>query len=127
MNLPLLVPGILIAAGGVGVFLFPARFIEFTRSLLAHPGAKWLAGGIRLVLGALVLAGSGAASHPAAVASFGALLAVVGAVLLVLPRPRFEAIARWGVGLSPAAMRLAAVAAIALGIWLSFSAGGGLA
>ena len=124
MNLPVLVPGILIAAAGVGVLLIPARFIDFTRTLLAHPGAKWLAGGIRLVLGALILTGSGAASHPAAVASVGALLAVVGAVLLVLPRPRFEAIARWGVGLSPAAMRLAAAAAIVLGAWLSFSAGG---
>ena len=124
MNLPVLVPGILIAAAGVGVLLIPVRFIDFTRSLLAHPGAKWLAGGIRLVLGALILTGSGAASHPAAVASVGALLAGVGAVLLVLPRPRFEAIARWGVGLSPAAMRLAALAALALGAWLCYEAGG---
>lgn len=125
MNLPVLVPGILIAAGGVGALLFPARFIDFTRGLLAHPGAKWFAAGIRIALGALILAGSGDARHPAAVATVGTLLLIVGAVLLVLPRPRFEALAGWGVGLSASALRLAAVAAIALGVWLSFAAGGG--
>lgn len=125
MNLPVLVPGVLIAAGGVGVLLFPVQFIGFTRNRLAHPGGKWFAGGIRLVLGALVLTGSEGASHPAAVAAIGALLVVVGAVLLALPRPRFEALARWSVALPPAAIRVAAVAAIALGAWLSFAAGGG--
>ena len=126
VNLPLLVPGILIAAAGAGILLFPARFIEFTKSVLARPGAKWFAGGIRIGLGALLLAGSGAALHPAAVATAGGLLLVVGAVLLLLPRPRFEALARWGIGLSPAAMRLAAAVAIALGLWLALEAGGGV-
>ena len=125
MNLPVLVPGILIAAAGVGVLLFPERFIGFTRDLLARPAAKWYAGGIRMVLGAFIFAGSGSASRPAAVATVGALLLFVGAVLLLLPRPRFEALARWSVALPPAAVRLAAVAAIALGAWLSFAAGGG--
>jgi len=125
VNLPVLVPGVLIAAGGVGVLLFPARFIEFTRGLLAHPAAKWFAAGIRIVLGALILAGSGDARYPAAVATVGTLLLIVGAVLLLLPRPRFEALAGWGVGLSPSALRLAAVAAIALGAWLSLAAKGG--
>ena len=124
MNLPVLVPGILIAAAGVGVLLVPAQFIDFTRGRLAHPGAKWFAAGIRLVLGALLLAGSGTAAHPAAVAAVGALLVAVGAVLAVLPRPRFEALARWGIGLSPATVRLAGVAALALGAWLAFSASG---
>ncbi len=124
MNVPVLVPGILIAAVGAAVHLFPARFIEFSERLLAHPGGKWFAGGIRLALGALLLAGSGAAAHPAAVATVGALLLAVGAVLLLLPRPRFDAVARWSVGLSPAIIRLSAVAALALGVWLSFEAGG---
>ena len=126
MNLPVLVPGILIAAGGVGVLLFPARFADFTRDLLARPAAKWYAGGIRIVLGASIFAGSGSASRPAAVAAFGALLLFAGAVLLLLPRPRFEAIARWGVGLPPATLRLAAAAAAALGAWLAFEAAGGV-
>lgn len=126
VNFPLLVPGILIAAAGVGVLLFPARFTDFTRDLLARPAARWYAGGIRIGLGALFLAGSGTARNPAAVATVGGLLLVVGATLLLLPRPRFEALARWGVGLSPAAMRLAAAAAIALGVWLAFEAGGGV-
>ena len=124
VNLPLLVPGILIAAAGVGVLLFPVRFTDFTRDLLARPAARWYAGGIRIGVGALLLAGSGAARHPAAVATLGGLLLVVGAVLLLLPRPRFETLARWGVGLSPAAMRLAAAAAVALGVWLAFEAAG---
>jgi len=123
MNLPVLVPGLLIAAAGFGVLLFPARFIDCTRSLLAHPTAKWYAGGIRIVLGAFVFAGSGSTPRPAAVATAGALLLFAGAVLLLLPRPRFEAIARWGVGLPPATLRLAAAAAIALGGWLAFEAG----
>ena len=124
MNLPVLAPGILVAAAGIFVLLFPARFIDFTRGLLAHPNAKWFAGGIRLVLGALILAGAGDARHPAAVAAVGTLLLVVGAVLLVLPRPRFEALAGWGVGLSRSAMRLAGVAALVLGAWLAVEAGG---
>lgn len=125
VNLPVLVPGVLVAAAGAGALLFPARFIEFTRSLLAHPAAKWYAGGVRLVLGALILTGSGDARHPAPVATAGALLVIVGAVLILLPRPRFEALAGWGAGLSPANLRLAAVAAIALGAWLAFEAAGG--
>ena len=125
MNLPVLVPGLLIAAAGAGVLLFPVRFADFTRVLLARPGARWYAGGIRIVLGALIFAGSGSASHPAAVAAAGALLLFVGAVLLLLPRPRFEAIAHWGVGLPPATLRPAAAAAIGLGVWLAFEAAGG--
>ena len=125
VNLPVLVPGVLIAAAGVGVLLFPARFTDFTRDLLARPAAKWYAGGIRIVLGAFIFAGSGSASRPAAVAAVGTLLLFAGAVLLLLPRPSFEAIARWGVGLSPAALRLAAAAAIGLGVWLAFEAAGG--
>ena len=125
MNLPVLVPGILIAAAGVGVLLFPVRFADFTRDLLASPAAGWYAGGIRIVLGAFIFAGSGSAARSAAVATVGVLLLLAGAVLLVLPRPRFDTIARWGVGLSPAALRLAAAAAIALGVWLAFEAGGG--
>ena len=125
VNLPVLVPGILIAAAGAGVLLFPVRFTDFTRDLLARPAAKWYAGGIRIVLGALIFAGSESASRPAAVAAVGALLLFVGAVLLLLPRPRFEALARWGVGLPPATLRLAAAAAIGLGVWLAFEAAGG--
>ena len=125
MNLPLLVPGVLIAATGVGVLFFPAQFIDFARRLLTHPGAKWLAGGVRLVLGALILTGSGDARNHVAVAAVGALLLVVGAVLILLPRPRFEALALWGVGLSPSAMRLSALAALALGLWLAFEGAGG--
>ncbi len=125
MNLPVLVPGILIAAAGAGVLLFPVRFADLTRDLLARPAAKWYAGGIRIVLGAFIFAGSGSASRPAAVATAGALLLFAGAVLLLLPRPRFEAIARWGAGLSPATLRLAAAAAIGLGVWLALEAAGG--
>ena len=125
VNLPVLVPGILIAAAGAGVLLFPMRFTDFTRVLLVGPAAKWYAGGIRIVLGAFIFAGSGSASRPAAVATAGALLLFAGAVLLLLPRPRFEAIARWGAGLSPATLRLAAAAAIGLGVWLALEAAGG--
>lgn len=125
VNLPVLVPGVLIAAAGAGVLLFPVRFTDFTRELLARPSARWYAGGIRVVLGAFIFAGSGSASRPAAVAAAGALLLIAGAVLLLLPRPRFEAIARWGVGLPPATLRLAAAAAIGLGVWLAFEATGG--
>ena len=124
MSLPVLVPGILIAAAGAGVLLFPAQFTAFTASGLDRPGAKWIAAGFRLVLGALVFSGSGATAHPGAVATVGALLLVVGGVLLLLPRPRFEALARWGVGLPPATLRIAALAALALGLWLCFEAGG---
>ena len=126
MNLLVLVPGILIAAAGVGVLLFPVRFTDFTRDLLAKPATRWYAGGIRIVLGAFIFAGSGSAARPAAVAAVGALLLFVGVVLLLLPRPRFEAIARWGAGLSPVTLQLAAAAAIALGVWLAFEAGGGV-
>ena len=124
VNLPVLVPGILIAAAGGGVLLFPGHFADFTRDLLAKPVAKWYAGGIRIVLGAFIFAGSGSASRPAAIAAVGALLLFVGVVLLLLPRPRFEALAGWSAGLSPATLRLAALAALALGLWLCFEADG---
>ena len=47
---------------------------------------------------------------------------VVGIVLLSLSRPRFEAIARWGIGLPPGAIRLASLAAVTLGGWLCYTA-----
>ena len=124
MSLPVLLAGVLIAAAGVGCLAFPARFVALGRSLLAHRSGQWFAGGVRLGLGGLVLAGSGGTAHPAAVAAFGALLAAAGAVLVLLPRPRFEALARWGLALSPGAIRLASLAAIALGGWLAYAAAG---
>ena len=79
------------------------------------------------MLGALVLTGSGPTAHPAAVATVGALLAAAGAVVILLPRPRFEALARWGLELSPGAHRLASLAAIVLGCWLAYAAAGSAA
>ena len=127
VNLPVLLPGIVIAAAGVGGLLFPDRFVALAGNLLAHRGAKWIAGGVRLVLGALVLAGSGTTTHPAAVATIGALLAAAGAVFILLPRPRFEAVARWGLELSPGAIRLVSLAAAVLGGWLAYAAAGSAA
>ena len=127
MNLPVLLPGIVIAAaGGVGL-AFPDRFVALAGNLLAHRGAQWIAGGVRLVLGALVLAGSGTTTHPATVATAGALLAAAGAVFILLPRPRFEAVARWGLELSPGAIRLVSLAAAVLGGWLAYAAAGSAA
>ena len=124
MNFPVLVPGVLIAAAGILCGLFPARYTALAETLLARRDAKVIAGGVRLVLGALILAGAADARHPTAVAAFGVLLAVAGVVLLMLPRPRFDALAQWGVGLSPSAVRLASLAALALGGWLALAAGG---
>ena len=122
VNLAVLVPGVLIAAGGVASLLFPRRLVGLAAGLVAHRSAKWIAGGLRLVLGAFILGGSARTAHPVAVAAVGGLLALVGATLLVLPRARFEAVARWGLGLSTGAIRLASLAAIVLGGWLSFAA-----
>ena len=124
VNLPVLIPGILIAAAGFGCLAFPDRFVTLAENLLARREAQWISGGVRLGLGGLVLAGSGATAHPAAVATFGALLAAAGAVLVLLPRPRFEALARWGIELSPGAIRLASLAATVLGCWLAYAATG---
>ena len=124
MNLPVLVPGVLIAAAGILCGLFPSRFVALAEGLLARRDAKAIAGGIRLALGALILAGAGDARHPAAVGAFGGLLAAVGLVLLLLPRPRFDALALWGVRLPAGAIRLASLAAVALGAWLAVAAGG---
>ena len=124
MNLPILVPGILIAAAGLACVLYPPPFVRLAEGLLAHRAAKWISGGVRLLLGALILAGSGATAYPVAIASLGGLLVVVGVVLLSLPRPRFEAIVRWGIGLAPGAIRLASLVAVVLGGWLCHAATG---
>ena len=124
MSLAVLVPGVLIALAGVFCGLFPARYAGLAQALLARRDAKAIAGGVRLVLGALILAGAPAARHPTAVAVLGGLLVAVGAALLLLPRPRFDALARWGVGLPTGAVRLASLAAVALGAWLAVAAGG---
>ena len=124
MNLPILVPGILISAAGLACVLYPQPFVRLAEGLLAHRATKWLAGGVRVLLGALILAGSGATPYPVANASLGGLLVVVGVVLLSLSRPRFEAIIRWGIGLAPGAIRLASLVAVMLGGWLCYTATG---
>ena len=123
MNLPVLVPGVLIAAAGVLCALFPARYAALAQALLARRDARAIAGGVRLALGALILAGAADARHSAAVAVFGGLVTLAGVALLLLPRPRFDALARWGAGLAPGAVRLASLAAVALGGWLALAAG----
>lgn len=123
MNLPVLVPGVLIAAAGIVCAMYPSRFASLAESLLARRDAKAIAGGVRLVLGALILAGAEGTRHTTAVALVGGLIALAGVVLLLLPRPRFDALARWGVGLPTGAVRLASVIAIALGGWLALAAG----
>lgn len=124
MNLPVLVPGVLIAAAGIVSGLFPARCTALAESLLTRRDAKAIAGGVRLALGALILAGAADARHPVPVAALGGLVAAAGSVLLLLPRPRFDALARWGLRLSPGAIRIASLAAAAAGIWLALEAGG---
>ena len=124
MNLPILLPGVFIAAAGILCALFPARYAALGESLLARRDAKAIAGGIRLALGALILAGAGDARHPAAVAALGVLITAAGVVLLLLPRPRFDALAGWGLRLSPGTVRLASLAAAVVGIWLASAASG---
>ena len=59
MNLSVLVPGVLIVAAGILCALFPTRYVTLAEGLLARRDAKAMAGGVRLVLGALILAGGG--------------------------------------------------------------------
>ena len=124
MNLTVLLPGVAIAAGGMVCLLFPLQLARLVESLLARGTAKWVAVAVRLALGALLLTGAGSTRHPGAVALFGGLLVVVGVVLLLLPGPRFEALARWSLGLSEGTLRLAGLAALALGAWLAWAAAG---
>ncbi len=124
MSLAVLVPGVLIAIAGMGFGLFPARYISLSETLMTRHDAKVIAGGIRLIFGALLLAGAGTTRHSMAVTILGVLFVVVGLTLLLLPRSRFNALAQWGLGLSFGVVRLASFVAVVLGSWLAFAARG---
>ena len=124
MSLAVLVPGVLIAIAGIAFGLFPARYVSLAEALITRHDAKLIAGGIRLAFGALLLAGAGTARHTVAVTILGGLFVVAGLTLLLLPRPRFDALARWGLSLSSGAVRFASLVAVVLGAWLAFAAKG---
>ncbi len=124
MSLAILVPGVLIAIAGIAFGLFPARYVSLAEALMTRHDAKVIAGGIRLTFGALLLAGAGTARHSMAVAVLGGLFVVIGLILLLLPRSRFDALARRGLELSAGAVRYASLVAVVLGAWLAFAASG---
>lgn len=114
----------LIAIAGIAFGLFPSRYVSLAEAPMTRHDAKVIAGGIRLTFGALLLAGAGTARHSMAVAVLGGLFVVIGLILLLLPRSRIDALARWGLGLSTGAVRFASLVAVVLGTWFAFAASG---
>ena len=114
MNLAVLVPGALLAVVGIAFVWVPARYMSVAETLVSRRDAKVIAGTIRLVFGAFLLAGAETARHSTALMILGGLFVVAGLTVLLPPRSRFDSPARWALGLSSGVVRFASAVAVVL-------------
>jgi len=105
--------------GGLGI-VAPTALLSVADVFLTSQGL-WLAAALRIVLGsALVLAASGS-RFPRALRVIGVVIVVAGIATPLIGVERARAIVEWETARGPAAMRIPAAFAFAMGLFLAYA------
>ena len=99
---------------GVWGVLAPSRLVDFA-TRFGTTGGLWFAAGIRVVFGLALWFAGPASRAPLLLQVLGAITLVAGVMLPFMGVDRFKALLDWWTKLSPAAMRLWCVFAVAFG------------
>jgi len=99
---------------GVWGVLAPSRLVDFA-TRFGTTGGLWFAAGIRVVFGLALWFAGPASRAPLLLQVLGAITLVAGVMLPFMGVDRFKALLDWWTKLSPTAMRLWCVFAVAFG------------
>jgi len=99
---------------GVWGVLAPSRLVDFA-TRFGTAGGLWFAAGIRVVFGLALWFAGPASRAPLLLQVLGAITLVAGVMLPFIGVDRFKALLDWWTRLSPTAMRIWCVFAVAFG------------
>lgn len=114
----LVIFGVIVAAlSAVGV-LAPARLIAFVKGVWRHRSGMYLAVGVRVVIGILLIAAAPYARFPLAFEILGWIAIVAAGAVLIAGKERIDHLLKWGTSQSPNLLRAWCVGGIAFGVFL---------
>jgi hypothetical protein len=114
--------GVLIGGFGLYGMAQPARLIAWVKSVWSQD-RLWLAVGIRLVLGALLIYAAPECRAPQAVRVLGVITLVAAVGLVFIGSKRMNAFVQWWTERPSAVVRAWSVAAVLLGAFLVYAGG----
>jgi hypothetical protein len=106
--------GVFILLLGVWGVLAPSRITDFA-TRLSSKGGLWFAAGIRLVFGLALWFAAPASRAPLLLQVLGAVALVAAVIIPLMGVDRFKALVDWWTKLSPTAMRVSCLLAVAFG------------
>ena len=113
--------GALIAVTGITLLSQPGPVIKILRRNSENIALQYVAIGLRLLLGILLIMFSEGSKFPLVIAVFGWLSLVAAIGLAVIGRDKFIRLMRWALSLADAWGRVAGAAAALLGIFLIYA------
>ena len=113
--------GALIAAIGATGVVSPASLLRFVKSVWRQPMGLYLAVGIRLVLGVILILAAPSCRFPEAVRIIGVVSIVAAVLIPFIGFERISSLIRWGESRSLTALRVWCLVAIAFGVFLVYA------
>jgi hypothetical protein len=105
--------------GGLGL-VAPSALLSIAEMFLTRQG-MWLAAALRVVLGSALLVAAPRSRFPRALRVIGAVIVVAGVATPLIGLERARAIFEWETARGPAAMRIPATFALAMGLFLGYA------
>lgn len=121
MTLLILLFGVLIMMAGIVIVINPETLFGLLRNNAEKPGLHFLAIGVRLVLGLLLIYQSGASRYPVVIEIIGWLSLVAAVILAVMGRRNFKRLMSWVLSLVKPYGRAGGFLAGAFGVFLTYA------
>ncbi len=115
--------GVLIMGIGLMMAISPGTLIDFAESILS-PGGLGFAAAMRITLGLLLWAASGASRTPKTLKVFGVLFIIGGLAIPFIGVDRMRAMVDWGIVQGDGWMRVNSLIALAMGaffVWTTLT------
>ena len=113
--------GALITAIGVTGVVRPATLLRFVKSVWRQPMGLYLAVGVRLVLGVILILAAPSCRFPEAVRIIGVISIVAAVLIPFIGFERISSLINWWESRSLAALRVWCLFAIAFGVCLVYA------
>lgn len=123
MHLLIALLGLLIAAIGVVGLLAPTRLLRLVDLFWRGERSLYVASGMRIVLGSLMILAAPYCAWPTVVTVLGVLTFVAGVLLVVIGFERVNKLIQWWQRRPPGVVRVSALFAVCFGVLLFWAAG----